>query len=193
MARRKSSSINAPSTLAEASAILAKYGRALTTIECLRAEYDQKIAAMQAERDLIIAPIESGMKDMFIGLRAWWAVAAPGVTGGKRKTAEIAGCLLGLRINTPSLKLPKDMREVDIVDWLRQAGDNFVTISIKPNKPELISLLRGEDGPDKSKLLAKGFGTRQAEQFFIDRVKIETAPADPDQIPGETAWQGEST
>jgi phage host-nuclease inhibitor protein Gam len=193
MARRKSAPVNAPSTLAEATALLGEYARGLTTIESMRAHYDAIIADLQAERDRCIAPVEEGLKDLFIGLRAWWAVSGDKVTDGKRKTAEIAGCLVGLRIDNPSLKLPKDMTDEQIVEWLDEHfAEDVLTVSVKPNKPALIALLRGEDGPEKQELLAKGFETRQAEKFFIDRVKLDPAQPDPEQMPADSLQVGEA-
>jgi phage host-nuclease inhibitor protein Gam len=192
MARRKSAPVNAPANTAEATELLGDYAANLATIDHIRAHYNAIIADLQAERDRAIAPIEDGLKDKFVSLRSWWAVASFGVTDGKRKTAEIAGCLLGLRTNTPSLKLPKDMSDEDVIAWLDEHfTEEFLTISVKPNKPALIAAVRGEDGPTKQALLAIGFETKQTEAFFIDRVKPEPASPEPEIMPAEALAAGE--
>lgn len=192
MPRRKSAPVNAPSTTQEATALLGEYARGITTVESMRAHYDAIIADLQAERDREIAPIETVLKDMFVGLRSWWAVASFGVTGGKRKSAVIAGCEIGLRTNNPSLKLPKDMTDEQVVQWLDQHfTETFLTISVKPNKPAIIAELRGEDGPTKMALQAAGFETKQPEAFYIDRVKPEPASPEPEIMPAEALAAGE--
>jgi phage host-nuclease inhibitor protein Gam len=192
MGRRKSAPVNAPSTTAEATALLGEYAKGVATIDHMRAHYDAIITDLQAERDKLVEPIESGLKDLFISLRAWWAVAGDSVTDGKRKTAEIAGCLVGLRINTPSLKLAKDKTADQLVNDLDDAAlFDFIIRSAKLNKPTIIQALRGPADPVKAALLDLGFTTSQTEQFFIDRLKPEGEAEDPQTIPDESIDRGE--
>ena len=62
------------------------------------------IAAIMAARDGFVAPLDQRAKDIFKQLRAWWGVAAPALTEGKRKSVIIAGCKIGERTSTPALK-----------------------------------------------------------------------------------------
>lgn len=196
MARRKSAPVNAPTTTVEATALLGEYARGITTIEGVRAHYDAIIADLQAERDAIIAPVETGLKDLFISLRAWWAVAADSVTGGKRKTAEIAGCLVGIRTTPPSLKLPKAsvLSQEDLIDKLiEEYGPAYVTFTTKLNKPALIADLRKPVGRLQETLVCDfHLSTSQREEFFIDRMKTETLGDDPITAPDEALVQGEA-
>jgi phage host-nuclease inhibitor protein Gam len=193
MARRKSAAVNAPANIQEATDMLGQYALGITTAESIRAHYDATIAKLQAERDAAIAPLETHMKDMFISLRSWWAVTCLDITDGKRKTAEIAGCLIGLRTNNPALKLPPKMTEGDAIEWLSEhMACDFVNFTAKLNKAALIAAIRSDANATKAKLLAAGFDIRQPEQFFIDRVKLEPSAAATQQLPDDTLDQGET-
>jgi phage host-nuclease inhibitor protein Gam len=104
--RRKAPRQQAPQTIEEATALLGRYAGFLTEAERLRAEADQAKAAIDAARDMALAPIEQEAKGIFLQLRAWWGVAGTELTEGKRKSYEIAGCILGERTTPPSLAMP---------------------------------------------------------------------------------------
>lgn len=93
--RRKAVRQQAPQTLPEALLLIEEYADILTGIEELDADAVASIAAIKAERDKMTAPLEQRLKDIFLRLRAWWAVAAPDLTDGKRKSVDLAGCQLG--------------------------------------------------------------------------------------------------
>lgn len=189
MARRKSTVLNAPTTIEEATALLAEYATTAAAIEEARAEADSAIAAIEGARDMLCKPHEERLKDMFNQLRAWWAVAGDHVTNGKRKSTEIAGCVLGIRTTTPALKLPSKITSEDLIAQLIEwdQGDEFLTTTVKLNKPAIISTLRGTDGYAKTELAETyGFTVTQKDEFFIDRVKRDQ-PADPDVVPAEEA------
>ena len=191
MPRRKSAPVNAPSTLAQATELLGEYANKSASVEQIRAEYSAMIAALQAERDNIIAPVETGLKEHFIALRSWWAVSGDAVTDGKRKTAEIAGCLVGIRTTPPSLKLPKGAVDGDMIERLYDEHEEFIVTTHKLNKSALIAALRVPDGAVAAALETDfGLTTSQREEFFIDRVKTEPAPIDPAIMPAEVVLAG---
>lgn len=186
-ARRKAPKQDAPQTMEQATDMLARYIGIVNEIERLRLDADTAIATIEAARDAALKPMEEGAKDLFRQLRAWWAVAGDAITEGKRKSAEIAGCLIGVRTTTPALKLPKGMKEVDAVDWLlslRWAGARaLLRIKESLDKPAILKLLGTEAG---AILARKGFVASQREEFFIDRAAPK--PADPEMVEtGEAA------
>lgn len=187
MARRKSTVQNAPATIEEATALLSEYATTSAAIEEARAEADSAIAAIEGARDQLCKPHEERLKDVFLRLRAWWAVAGDHVTDGKRRSAEIAGCQIGIRTSTPALKSPTGISSEDLVAQLIEwdQGDEFLTTTVKLNKPAIIGTLRGADGYAKTELAdTYGFTVSQKDEFFIDRVKREQ-PADPEIVPVE--------
>lgn len=186
MARRKATPQSAPSTLPEAIAIITRYLAIEAEIECLKTEADRSIATIQAWRDECVAPLKAETENLFLQLRAWWAVAAPDMTGGKRKSIELAGALIGERTTPPSLKLPQGMTAADaireIFEWL---GGEFIVTVNKLDKPAIIRALRAQPDEDDDantiwhrQILSEklGLAADQREEFFIDRA----APKEPD-------------
>lgn len=172
--RRKAPKLEVPQTIEEATALLGYYSDALTYAERLRAEADASIAAIQAERDERLKPLEERMKDIFRQLRAWWAVAGPAITEGKRKSVEIAGCVIGERTTPPSLKLPRGVDADELIaileDLSERAGEVFVNVKKSVNKPACISALRRPVGWLQEALICDaGLSVVQNEEFFIDR------------------------
>ena len=191
--RRKSAALDAPQTIDQATALAGRYAELLTGCEELRAATDSGIARIEATRDAQIAPSEQEAKDIFRQLSRWWSVAAPAMTDGKRKSVELAGCVIGERTAMPSLKLPKGQKEDEAVGSLRkwiEAGFDWpnACLRIKYNleKPEIIKILRLDSvSMAGEKLAALGFTVSQREEFFIDRAKHSPAPADPEILTTE--------
>ena len=115
--RRKAPRQIAPQTIEEAIALLARYSGILTETERLRADADVAIATIEAARDAAIAPMEEEAKSLFLQLRAWWGVAGDTLTEGKRKSYELAGCILGVRTTPPGLKMPGKVEEAANTLW----------------------------------------------------------------------------
>lgn len=209
--RRKAIAQPAPQTIDEATELLGRYADMLTRVEQLRADADRSIAAIQAARDGFIAPIEEEAKGLFLQLRAWWAVAGPTLTDGKRKSYELAGCLLGARTTPPSLKMPVKKDE-DAAALLKAEGlDVFCRVKLSVDKPLLLkelaalpqlretlqqkteifeaamALLSRVEWTEKASGL--GFAPRQKEEFFIDRAapKPETPEVVADPVAQELA------
>lgn len=184
MPRRKSAPQNAPSTLPEAIAIIERYLGLIAQIEELKASADESILKIQTLRDQMSAPLKAQTDDLFLQLRAWWGVAGPEITGGKTKSTELAGALIGERTTTPSLKLPKGMKAEDAVAFIKSLVDDFpgldglVRVKTELEKPAIIKLLRSSTavGPAVDRIKEEGFSVAQREEFFIDRA----APKDPD-------------
>jgi phage host-nuclease inhibitor protein Gam len=143
--RRKAVRQLAPQTIEDATNLAAVYADILLGVEELRADADASIAAIQAERDRMIAPMEQRAKDIFLQLRAWWGVAGIELTDGKRKSYELAGCILGERTTPPSLKMPAKADEAAAM--LLGAGlAEFCRHKVEVDKPVVLRALGSKDG-----------------------------------------------
>lgn len=182
--RRKAIAQEAPSTIDEAVKLLGYYSSILTQTEELRAQADVSIAAIEAQRDTLIAPFDAEAKDVFMRLRAWWAVAGDNMTEGKRKSIELAGCVVGIRTSTPALKLPKGAKGEDLAELLRddEVGAPYASAKWSLNKPAIIKALRDSSTVAAvTALFAKlKLSVSQKEEFFIDRAGEK--PASPEII-----------
>jgi phage host-nuclease inhibitor protein Gam len=173
--RRKAARLEAPQTIEEVTSLLADYADIITGVEELRADADSSIAAIQAERDRMVAPLEERAKDIFRQLRAWWAVAGDEITEGKRKSVKLAGCLIGVRTTTPKLSTGKMKVKAAIEKLLSFGGDFDSLIRVKQSldKPAILKALVSEtDGP---RLKEAGFSAAQKDEFFIDRAAAKPA------------------
>lgn len=191
-ARRKAPTQTAPQTIEEATATIDKYMAMQATVDQLKADADASIQQIEGARDAMVAPLEQAQKELFKQLRAWWAVAKDQLTEGKRKSIELAGAIIGERTNTPSLKLPKGVKQEDFIEKIRavlEAEDAapYIRTKFELDKQAIIKTLRrGEDDPKAKQLADLGAGVSQANQFFIDRAgKREADPELVDVEGGE--------
>lgn len=186
--RRKAPAIAAPATIAEASLQLGRYQAIAAQIEEAKAIADASIATIEAERDAFVAPREQQLKEMFLQLRTWWAVAAPELTEGKRKSIELAGCIIGERTTPPALKLPKGMKVEIAVGFIQSIAEtwagakDFLRTKVEIDKPPLIKLLGNSTavGPMVERIREEGFRVEQKDEFFIDRAARKDA--DPVEV-----------
>lgn len=186
--RRKAPKQLAPQTLEAAISLLAEYRDTADLIDDLEAEAARAIAAIKTEFDTQAASRKLRLGEMFLQLRAWWAVAAPELTDGKRKSIELAGALIGERTTPPALKLPKGTKAEEVVERLLSAlaGEYLVTTN-KLDKQAIIKALRVNaavmDPVEDIVFLHElavlrdklGLTVEQREEFFIDRPAKEPA------------------
>lgn len=195
--RRKAPKQAAPQTLDQAIALIGEYRDLNAAIEELHLDASTAIAKIEAARDGFAKPFEVRAVEIFRQLRAWWAVAAPEMTEGKRKSIALAGCTIGERTAPPALQLPKGRKAEEIVNVLldKLAGEYIVTRH-KLDKPAIIKALRIDvtamDPVEDALFLHErnvltddaGLTVKQAEEFFVDWPKpaaVETV-SDPAEV-----------
>lgn len=191
-ARRKAPTQVAPQTIQEATATIDKYMAMQATVDQLKADADASMQAIEGARDAMVAPLEQAQKELFKQLRTWWAVAKDQLTEGKRKSVELAGAIIGERTNTPSLKLPKGMKQEDFIEKLRLALDSeatpYIRTKLELDKQAIIKTLRmGENDPVAVRLADLGAGVSQANQFFIDRAGKRVVDPELVDVEGDAA------
>lgn len=182
--RRKAPKQDAPQTLEQAIALISEYRDLTDKVEELELAKGSAIARIEAEYDLFAKQLEIRSIEIFRQLRAWWAVAAPEMTEGKRKSISLAGCNIGERTTPPALKL-KGITHEGLVEKLLDLGlKSYLRITHKLDKPAAIKALKAED--PCGKLLAEmGASVKQAEEFFIDWPKPAATETVPEADPAE--------
>jgi phage host-nuclease inhibitor protein Gam len=191
-ARRKAPTQVAPQTIEEATSTIDRYMAMQSSIEGIKAEADASIQQIEGARDGMVAPLEQAQKELFKQLRAWWAVAKDQMTDGKRKSIELAGAIIGERTNTPSLKLPKGVKQDEFIEKIRAAladdATPYIRTKLELDKLAIIKTLRkGEDDTMAERLAQLGAGVSQATQFFIDRAGKREADPELVDVEGESA------
>lgn len=206
MSRRKAIRQQAPQTIGEAVDLLAAYSDILLGIEELRADATASIAAVEAERDRMIAPLEIRAKEMFLELRAWWGVAGEALTEGRRRSVELAGCQIGVRTTPPSLRLPPRTNAEAAGALLVAAGlAELCRHKVEVDKPAVlkeIALLpalkerieaKTESFEDSMRIVVRiervekvrelGFRAVRKEEFFVDRAGPKAAEVESVPVP----------
>lgn len=184
--RRKAARIEAPATIEEATRLIAEYLELGAEIDRTRAGADDAIRQIEAARDLMIGPAEARLKELFLQLRTWWAVARPALTEGKRKSIELAGAQIGDRVGTPALRLPKGMKVEDAVKSIDELVGSFpraaelLRVKRELEKPALLRMLARvtDPSPLRERIVGIGFTVHQAVEFFITRA----GPVEPDPV-----------
>ena len=187
MARLKSAAQRAPQTREQAIAVLEGYARDSAEIALIEAARAEAIAAIEAKADAELVPLVARLKDAAKQLKSWWEANFEDLTGGKRKSLELAGCTIGYRFPPPSVKFAHG-KDADAVVALQGNGygQRLVRVTYAPDKPAILRLLESappppEDGaeltPEAAQILADiatlkdiGFSIAQSEQFFVDAV-----------------------
>jgi len=172
--RRRAEKLPACQTMEEAVQMLGRFAVLDTEVAARKARVDAAIAQLRAEAETLNAPAEAEIKNIFLAMKPWWAVVSEEITEGKRKSAELAGCLIGHRIGNPTLVFPKP-EEYAIAVLEKEGFFACVRVVKELDKAALLARLKpdDEDAPD---LRLLGFGVKQTETFFI----AQLPPKEPD-------------
>ncbi len=188
MTRRKAPALQAPQTMGEAVDLLRKFAAISLGLDQIEVDRAESKAQIDATADKLAAPMKEALKDIVRQLRPWWAVAGDDLTEGKRKSIELAGCLIGQRTTTPKLAHPgKEEEAVQILVAEDLAA--HVRQKLTLDKQSLLKALASGD-EDAARLTLLGFTRKQREEFFVDRVppkeaateQVEPADADEDVV-----------
>lgn len=174
-ARRKAAAQAAPRTIEEAIAAIARYREINAEIERQETIAEAVIAGVREQRDLQLAPLQAELGDIFAQLRAWWAVARDEVTGGKRRSAELAGIEIGERRAPPSLKLTKKMTVKAAIEKLKALidGERFLRVKHELNRDALVAEVSAKPAGAIAEL---GFAVANDDEFYIAVRPVEQPP-----------------
>ncbi len=167
--RKKSLPQAAPTNIAEATQRLADYHQLVSAIETMKLDARTAMGQIEAARDAGLAPLEEAAKAIFLEMRSWWAVAGGMMTEGRRKSIELAGCIIGERTTTPSLKLPRGLTSDQLIDRLIAISPETYSIKYSINKPSCIAMIRDPLSDIGRRLESEALlAVTQREEFFID-------------------------
>lgn len=177
MSRRKQTAMPVPATQAEAAALLARYVSAERRGLELRLGYQIQIDKLTAERDAINGLVEADQQQRFAALKAWWEAGGK-TLAGKRRSAELAGVSIGIRLTPPAVKFAKGWTAKRVLDellgWL--AGD-FVRTKYELDKGAIAAALTAPPSKRTTKEARHNFrvlseklelSVVQTDELFID-------------------------
>lgn len=127
------------------------------------------LAATNAVADTLAAPLIAELDALRAELDPWWRRNGDALTAGKRRSAELGGCMLGLRAGRAKLTFA-------------HGDDKAAVAALRPHrwaKPlirvttavDKVAALKALVGKHATALAALGFGSDQGDDaFHIDRV-----------------------
>lgn len=174
MARRKQTALEGvPQDREEATALVTEYVAAERRLLELRLGYQLQIDRLKAQRDSSVAHWEGKQKERFARIKAWWE-AGGNELAGKKRSAELAGASIGIRLTPKAVKFAKGVKAEAIVEWLkntRWAGAlRFLRTKTEFDKQELIAATTSDLS---AKVIIEAFAKQgvtvvQTDEFFID-------------------------
>jgi phage host-nuclease inhibitor protein Gam len=170
--RSRSAAQRAPKTDEQALAIAQRRAELDAQLDAREAERTATIAATNASVDAITVPIVAEIKDLDKQLKAWWPGAAGRLTGGKRKSIEFGGCIIGERTTPPKLTFSGGndaaMVEAIVATGSKRLRTLLLRVKSSPEKAMFLKLLSIGDQLS-ARLRQLGFAAKQTEEFFVDR------------------------
>lgn len=168
MARKKLPALEVPATIGEAREVMERYVGDDRDALKVKLHYEAAIDRLKAERDLLLIGIDAVQKQRFAALKAWWEAGGKDLAG-KKRSAELAGAKIGVRLTTPKVKFARGIRAEAVIHWLGRVvgGPAFLRTKIELDKEAVIKAMRAK-APMAGPLADRGVTVIQTDEFFID-------------------------
>jgi phage host-nuclease inhibitor protein Gam len=158
-----SDTIDVPS-LDDGQKLLARFAKIAAAADGHEADLEAAIAVLKKAADRKIAPIAAERIELKAKLEAWWAAHGATFTLGKKKSHELAGCVIGSRSNPKKLLFAEGDDDAAIAA-LRVAGFHTLVRKVPQlDKKAIMARLEAKT----SGLQELGFSVKQGETFFVD-------------------------
>lgn len=170
MTRRKKTSINAPSNAAEAALMIGEYVQIDRDrmLEQLAAE--TAIDAIKLQRDTAVAALDAQAADLFEGLKAWWEAGGKDDLAKGKRSADLGGAKIGIRLTPAAVKLNRGVKAAAVVVWLKglrwTRAKDFLRTKTELDKQAVIKAVQADEAI--ATRFAKHLTIRQIDEFFID-------------------------
>ncbi len=194
--RMKTPAAPAITSLEELTARVGRFAMLSAEIERLDAEAGEAIAQIKSDLAQRLQPLAVEMKAILTAAKPWWAANGEQLTDGKKKSVELAGCLIGKRLSKPALAHPKP--EDVAIELIKGHGwPALLRVKEELDKPAIMKALAYQPGlaDDLTEneaaldicdtLQALGFYVSQKEEFFIARLADPAKPTEEVADPTE--------
>lgn len=170
MPRRKDTAAPAPASAAEATLMIGEFVAIDRDIALEKLAAAAAIDKIEAQRDARLAELQEQAKPLFAGLKAWWEAGGKDELAKGKRSAEIAGAKIGIRLTPPKVKLKRGVKAGDVVAWLRDLrwarAKDFLRMKVDLDKQAVIKAVSADEAiGDK---FAAHLWVEQADEFFID-------------------------
>jgi hypothetical protein len=156
-------------TFAQGAKIAARYAKEAAAAATVEAQLAADIAPLKAAAEKKLAPIAARLATAAADAKAWWAVHGEQARG-KKKSAEIAGCVLGTRLSPAKVVFAGGDETAAKAVLLKRRLLSLVVRVVSIDKKAIAKRLKDEaDKPEAERELAQlGFTAEQDETFFIE-------------------------
>lgn len=171
MARRKSQALaDVPQTTEAAIALLDEYRK--VERQCLVDRIVADTLVTETKRQLAerLAEREPAQKARFAALKAWWEAGGKDMAG-KKRSAELAGAMIGVRLTPKAVKFAKGVKAEHVIARLKAACwskiDQVLRVKTELDKQAIIKCVAESQG-EEDLLQEAGVTVVQTDEFFID-------------------------
>jgi len=170
MPRRKKTSVNAPTSAAEATQMIGEYVAIERDKALERLAAEAAIDRVKQQRDEKLRELEAVAADLFEGLKAWWEAGGKDQLAFGRRSAEVGGAKIGIRLTPPAVKLKRGVKLGDVVVWLGSIrwarAKDFLRTKVELDRQAVIKAVQADAGVAEQ--LSGHLSVEQKDEFFID-------------------------
>ena len=170
MARRKKISVNAPTSAAEATVMIGEYVAIERDKALERLAAEAAIDRVKQQRDEKLRELEAVAADLFEGLKAWWEAGGKDELAFGKRSGQIGGAKIGIRLTPPAVKLKRGVKLGDVVAWLGSIrwarAKDFLRTKIELDRQAVIKAVQADDAVAET--FARHLTVEQTDEFFID-------------------------
>lgn len=168
-----------PRTVGKATELLDRFATLSGELETVEAHRNAELAKINAAADALAAPIVAELAEIQAAIEPWWKTAEAELTKGKRKSAELGGCMLGTRTSRTTLAIAGDAAAVLARLQAARWAKPYVRTTPSIDKTAALKAL---DGPHRAKLAELGFSKQEGTPvFFLERVAQAGTVASPER------------
>lgn len=170
MPRRKNTAVIAPSDASEATLMIGEY------VDIERQAALERLAAADAidrikhQCDTRLRELEAQSADLFAGLKAWWESGGKDELAKGKRSAEIGGAKVGIRLTPAAVKLKRGVKAAAVVSWLKglrwARAKDFLRTKTELDKPAVIKAVQADAAV--AERFANHLIVQQVDEFFID-------------------------
>jgi phage host-nuclease inhibitor protein Gam len=175
MSRRKQAALAVPADRKEAVQLIAEYRATERQTLIDRIVADAAISELKRRLAALVAERDAEQKVRFAALKAWWEAGGKELAG-KRRSAELAGTSLGVRLTPKAVKFGKGWTAVKVVKWLGSVTwDGFERFTRTKTELDKQSIIKAFNEAGVAFRFTNVLDVIQTDEFFIDTLLDEGA------------------
>lgn len=170
MTRRKKTSIIAPSNASEATLMVGEFVAIEREKALERLAAEDAIDRIKQQRDDKLAELDAQAADLFAGIKAWWESGGKDELAKGKRSTEIGGAKIGIRLTPAAVKLNRGVKAAAVVSWLKglrwARAKDFLRTKTELDKQAVIKAVQADEAV--ATRFAQHLTVSQVDEFFID-------------------------